>query len=55
MQATQEATKTQQPKSGSNVVAKNKQSMSKDDVKFIGELGWLSAAAVLIAGVATSV
>lgn len=29
--------------------------MSKDDVKFVGELGWLSAAAVLVAGVAASI
>ncbi len=33
----------------------NNQTMSKDDVRFIGELGWLSAAAVAIAGVAASV
>ena len=34
----------------------NKQErMSKDEVKFVGELGWLSAAAVLVAGVAASI
>ena len=31
------------------------QAMSKDDIRFLGELGWLSAAAVAIAGVAASV
>jgi len=31
------------------------QVMSKEDVKFIGELGWLAAAAVTIAGIAASV
>ncbi len=55
MQANQQTTKSTQPKSVSVVTEKNKQPMSKDDVKFIGELGWLSAAAVLIAGVAASV
>jgi hypothetical protein len=34
---------------------KERKSMSKDDVKFVGELGWLSAAAVLVAGVAASI
>ncbi len=33
---------------------KNNQALSTEDVKFVGELGWLSAAAVLIAGVAAS-
>jgi|GEM_PF-836291 len=30
----------------------NNQLMSEEDVKFVGELGWLSAAAVLIASIA---
>ena len=34
---------------------KQRKGMSKDDVKFVGELGWLSAAAVLVAGVAASI
>ena len=34
--------------------SRDSQSMSKDDVKFVGELGWLTAAAVLVAGVAAS-
>ena len=28
--------------------------LSKEDIKFVGELGWLSAAAVTIATIATS-
>lgn len=31
------------------------QAMSKDEVKFVGELGWLTAAAMLVAGVAASI
>lgn len=34
---------------------KNNQTMSKVDVKFVGELGWLTAAAMLVAGVAASI
>ena len=34
---------------------KNKQYLSEEDVKFVGELGWLSAAAVLVASIATNV
>lgn len=33
----------------------NNQSMSTDEVKFVGELGWLTAAAMLVAGVAASI
>ena len=33
---------------------KNNEKLSKEDTKFIGELGWLSAAAVAIASVAAS-
>ena len=31
---------------------KNHQALSKDDIKFVGELGWLAAAAVLVTGIA---
>ncbi len=31
---------------------KNHQELSEEDVKFVGELGWLTAAAVLVASVA---
>jgi hypothetical protein len=34
---------------------KNDEKLSKDDVKFVGELGWLTAAAVTIASIATSI
>jgi hypothetical protein len=34
---------------------KNNEKLSREDSKFIGELGWLSAAAVTIAAVAASV
>jgi hypothetical protein len=33
---------------------KNNEKLSKEDTKFIGELGWLSAAAVTIASIAAS-
>ncbi len=33
---------------------KNNEKLSREDVKFVGELGWLSAAAVTIASIATS-
>lgn len=33
---------------------KNNEKLSEKDTKFIGELGWLSAAAVTIASIATS-
>jgi hypothetical protein len=32
----------------------NNEKLSKEDTKFIGELGWLSAAAVTIASIAAS-
>jgi hypothetical protein len=32
----------------------NDEKLSREDVKFVGELGWLSAAAVAIASIATS-
>jgi hypothetical protein len=31
---------------------KNNQALSGDDVKFVGELGWLTAAAVLVTSIA---
>jgi len=31
---------------------KDVQAMSEDDVKFVGELGWLAAAAVLVTSIA---
>jgi hypothetical protein len=31
---------------------KDDQAMSEDDVKFVGELGWLAAAAVLVTSIA---
>jgi hypothetical protein len=34
---------------------KNNQALSEEDLKFVGELGWLSAAAVTIASIAASV
>jgi len=34
---------------------KNNEKLSKEDTKFIGELGWLSAAAVAIASIAASI
>jgi hypothetical protein len=33
---------------------KNNQAMSEEDVKFVGELGWLAAAAVLVTSIAVS-
>jgi hypothetical protein len=33
----------------------NDEKLSREDVKFVGELGWLSAAAVTIAAIASSV
>ena len=33
---------------------KNNQALSEDDVKFVGELGWLAAAAVLVTSIAAS-
>ena len=59
MQANQKATATESIRkevlqsSGAN--NQERKGMSKDDVKFVGELGWLSAAAVLVAGVAASI
>lgn len=34
---------------------KNNQALSKEDIKYVAELGWLSAAAVTIASIAASV
>jgi len=34
---------------------KNNQALSEEDVKYVGELGWLAAAAVTIASIAASV
>ena len=31
---------------------KNNQALSEDDVKFVGQLGWISAAAVLVTSLA---
>lgn len=33
---------------------KNNQALSEDDIKFVGELGWLAAAAVLVTSIAAS-
>jgi hypothetical protein len=33
-------------------VIENNQALSEDDVKFVGELGWLTAAAVLVTSIA---
>ena len=33
----------------------NDQKLSREDIKFVGELGWLSAAAVTIASIASSI
>jgi hypothetical protein len=61
MQANPKATVVSQEKeqpSGLDVAETNitaHQEMSKDDLEFVGELGWLSAAAVLVAGVAASI
>ncbi len=53
MQANHKATESTKTKPSAQTA--KKQGMSKDDMKFIGELGWLSAAAVLIAGVAANI
>ena len=57
MQANQKAAATESTKKEvlQSSEADKQESMSKDDVKFVGELGWLSAAAVLVAGVAASI
>ncbi len=57
MQANQKAAVTESTKKEvlQSSEADKQESMSKDDVKFVGELGWLSAAAVLVAGVAASI
>lgn len=34
---------------------KNNQALSEEDIKYVAELGWLSAAAVTIASIAASV
>jgi hypothetical protein len=34
---------------------KNNQALSEEDIKYVGELGWLAAAAVTIASIAASV
>jgi hypothetical protein len=34
---------------------KSDEKLSREDVKFLGELGWLSAAAVTIASIASSI
>jgi len=34
---------------------KNNQALSEEDVKFVGELGWLAAAAVLVTSIAVGI
>lgn len=36
-------------------ITEDDQAMSEDEVKFIGEFGWLTAAAVLVASIAAGV
>jgi hypothetical protein len=62
MNANQKATvadvsqqKAEELQSELNVIekkAKKYQALSEDDVKFVGELGWLAAAAVLVTSIA---
>jgi hypothetical protein len=62
MDANQKATvtdvsqqKVKQLRSKLNVIEKNEmnnQALSEDEVKFVGELGWLAAAAVLVTSIA---
>jgi len=50
--------KAGKPQSGLNAnesKIKDNERMSREDIKFIGELGWLGAAAVTIAAIAASV
>ena len=50
--------KAGEQKSESNTIeskVKDNERMSREDIKFIGELGWLGAAAVTIAAIAASV
>lgn len=62
MKANQKATvtdvsqrKVRELQSELNVIekkVKNNQALSEDDVKFVGQLGWISAAAVLVTSLA---
>jgi uncharacterized coiled-coil DUF342 family protein len=50
--------KAGEPQSELNAIEskiKDNEKMSREDIKFIGELGWLGAAAVTIAAIAASV
>jgi uncharacterized coiled-coil DUF342 family protein len=50
--------KSGEPQSESNAIGskiKDNEKLSREDIKFIGELGWLGAAAVTIAAIAASV
>jgi hypothetical protein len=53
MDANQKATvqKVEELQSELDVI-ENNQALSEDDVKFVGELGWLTAAAVLVTSIA---
>ncbi len=55
MQANHNAKESHKAIQSGETKAAKKQGISKEDMKFIGELGWLSAAAVLIAGVAANI
>jgi hypothetical protein len=62
METNQKATVTNapagKPQSESNAIGskiKDNEKLSREDIKFIGELGWLGAAAVTIAAIAASV
>jgi hypothetical protein len=50
--------KVEELQSALNIIeteAKDDQAMSAEDVKFVGEFGWLAAAAVTIASIAANV
>ena len=50
--------KVEEPQSELNVIeskTKNNQALSEEDIKYVGKLGWLSAAAVTIASIAANI
>ena len=51
----QKAGKPQSELNANESKIKDNEKMSREDIKFIGELGWLGAAAVTIAAIAASV
>ncbi len=56
LQAQQKNVKELQSQLGRiNSKLKNKEKLSEEDLKFVGELGWLSALAAVIATLATSI